>query len=53
MSCDCLSFRQDFEATIAIHPTIGEEFVTFSGWFQRADGKPRDFMPPPKDISLD
>ena len=24
----------DFEASVAIHPTIGEEFVTFGGWGQ-------------------
>jgi hypothetical protein len=43
---------QDFEATIAIHPTIGEEFVTFSGWFQHADGKPKQDMPAPKSDGL-
>jgi hypothetical protein len=44
---------QDFESTIAIHPTIGEEFVTFNGWFQQADGKPRDGMQPPSSIVVD
>ena len=44
---------QDFESTIAIHPTIGEEFVTFHGWFQQADGRPRDGMPPPSSIGID
>lgn len=37
--------RHDFEASVAIHPTIGEEMVTFAGWGQakQADGsmKPR------------
>jgi glutathione reductase (NADPH) len=32
--------RRDFEATCAIHPTIGEEMVTFGGWGQTTDGKP-------------
>jgi len=32
--------RADFEATVAIHPTIAEEMVTFGGWGQK-DGKPR------------
>jgi len=33
--------RADFEASVAIHPTIGEEFVTMGGWGQvkGADGK--------------
>merc|ERR1712157_52152 len=33
--------RADFEAAVAIHPTIGEEFVTMGGWGQTkgADGK--------------
>jgi len=26
--------RHDFEASVAIHPTIAEEFVTFGGWGQ-------------------
>lgn len=30
--------RRDFEAAVAIHPTIGEEFVTFGGWGQTKDG---------------
>lgn len=36
--------RADFEATVAIHPTIGEEFVTFGGWGQDQEGKP--MLPP-------
>jgi len=35
--------RRDFEATCAIHPTIGEEMVTFGGWGQQ-EGKPQ--LPP-------
>jgi len=35
--------RHDFEASMAIHPTIAEEFVTFGGWGQR-DEKP--VLPP-------
>lgn len=33
--------RADFEASVAIHPTIGEEMVTFGGWGQvkNAEGK--------------
>eukprot|EP00927_Polykrikos_kofoidii_P048565 TRINITY_DN42829_c0_g1_i1.p1 TRINITY_DN42829_c0_g1~~TRINITY_DN42829_c0_g1_i1.p1 ORF type:complete len:771 (-),score=170.84 TRINITY_DN42829_c0_g1_i1:732-2990(-) len=40
--------RADFEATVAIHPTIGEEFVTFGGWGQvtGADGKLVPQLPP-------
>ena len=30
--------RADFETTVAIHPTIGEELVTFSNWGQMEDG---------------
>jgi len=26
--------RHDFEASVAIHPTVSEEFVTFGGWGQ-------------------
>lgn len=26
--------RADFEASVAIHPTVSEEFVTFGGWGQ-------------------
>jgi glutathione reductase (NADPH) len=40
--------RHDFEASVAIHPTIAEEMVTFGGWGQVKDGdgvaKPR--LPP-------
>jgi len=39
----------DFEATVAIHPTIGEELVTFGGWGQ-TDGRPRQSLNPPKPI---
>ena len=35
--------RHDFEASVAIHPTIAEELVTFGGWGQVA-GKPK--LPP-------
>jgi len=35
--------RHDFEASVAIHPTIAEEFVTFGGWGQK-DKKP--VLPP-------
>jgi len=35
--------RADFEASVAIHPTIAEEFVTFGGWGQ-SNGKP--LLPP-------
>ena len=31
--------RHDFEASVAIHPTIGEEFVTFGGWGQVKDAE--------------
>ena len=31
--------RADFEASIAIHPTTAEEFVTFGGWGQAKDMK--------------
>ena len=35
--------RRDFEATVAIHPTISEEMVTFGGWGQK-NGRPQ--LPP-------
>jgi hypothetical protein len=46
--------RMDFEASVAIHPTIGEEFVTFSNWGQKFDkdpigkevGKAKPYVPP-------
>lgn len=40
--------RADFEASVAIHPTIGEEFVTFSGWGQtkNSDGSMHPQLPP-------
>jgi glutathione reductase (NADPH) len=33
--------RMDFEASVAIHPTIGEEFVTFGGWGQSKETDPQ------------
>ena len=33
--------RMDFEASVAIHPTIAEEFVTFGGWGQEQDKDPK------------
>lgn len=33
--------RKDFENSVAIHPTISEEMVTFGGWGQTKDGKPQ------------
>jgi glutathione reductase (NADPH) len=36
--------RADFEASVAIHPTIGEELVTFGGWGQDRSGVPQ--LPP-------
>ncbi len=42
----------DFEATVAIHPTIGEEFVTFGGWGQ-SNGRPRQTLKPTPPIVLD
>merc|ERR1711967_168776 len=53
--------RHDFEASVAIHPTISEELVTFGGWGQvptddeRYPGKkkpklaPHQEAPPPKE----
>lgn len=41
--------RRDFDAVCAIHPTIGEEMVTFGGWGQK-DGKPQ--LPPQLDAKL-
>jgi len=40
--------RADFEASVAIHPTIGEEMVTFGGWGQvkNAEGKMVPQLPP-------
>jgi len=45
--------RADFEASVAIHPTIGEEFVTFGGWGQETDaaGKAKPKLPPYVDGS--
>ena len=40
----------DFEASVAIHPTIAEEVVTFAGWGQVQDkaapGGMRPVLPP-------
>ena len=40
--------RADFEASVAIHPTIAEEFVTFGGWGQvkAADGTMKPQLAP-------
>jgi len=40
--------RADFEASVAIHPSIAEEFVTFGGWGQvkAADGSMKPQLPP-------
>ena len=41
--------RADFEASVAIHPTVAEEFVTFGGWGQEKDpatGAARPQLPP-------
>ena len=40
--------RRDFEAAVAIHPTIAEEFVTFGGWGQTKgdDGVARPYLAP-------
>jgi glutathione reductase (NADPH) len=41
--------RADFEASVAIHPTVAEEFVTFGGWGQSkpdAAGAKRPVLPP-------
>jgi len=40
--------RRDFEASVAIHPTISEEFVTFGGWGQvkGEDGQMKPQLPP-------
>merc|ERR1712157_600602 len=39
--------RADFEASVAIHPTIGEEFVTFGGWGQVKEGDTVKVQLPP------
>jgi len=31
--------KRDFEAAVAIHPTVAEEFVTFGHWGQQKDGE--------------
>jgi len=40
--------RADFEASVAIHPTIAEEFVTFGGWGQKMEpsGAKKVLLPP-------
>lgn len=40
--------RADFEASMAIHPTIAEEIVTMGGWGQvkQADGSMKPQLPP-------
>jgi len=39
--------RADFEASVAIHPVIAEEFVTFAGWGQEKVGdKTQPQLPP-------
>merc|ERR1719263_1389918 len=44
--------RHDFEASVAIHPTISEELVTFGGWGQvptddeRYPGKKKPHLAP-------
>ncbi|KAJ8602249.1 hypothetical protein CTAYLR_003628 [Chrysophaeum taylorii] len=40
--------RRDFEASVAIHPTIAEEFVTFGGWGQKktTDGTLKPWLAP-------
>uniref|UniRef100_A0A7S3B0X9 Pyridine nucleotide-disulphide oxidoreductase dimerisation domain-containing protein n=1 Tax=Haptolina ericina TaxID=156174 RepID=A0A7S3B0X9_9EUKA len=52
--------RADFEASVAIHPTISEEFVTFGGWGQQPDGAggkkpmlPPYLKPHPKPLTPD
>merc|ERR1719221_1791586 len=39
--------RADFEASVAIHPTIAEEVVTFGGWGQVKDGDTVKVQLPP------
>eukprot|EP00913_Durusdinium_trenchii_P019241 g18083.t1 len=39
--------RADFEASVAIHPTIAEEFVTFGGWGQQQQGDKVSALLPP------
>eukprot|EP00434_Breviolum_minutum_P022088 symbB.v1.2.019501.t1/scaffold1595.1/size109920/10 len=43
--------RADFEASVAIHPTIGEEFVTFGGWGQDRSGDQVKAQLPPYLLS--
>lgn len=50
--------RSDFDASVAIHPTVAEEMVTMGGWGQDKDGRPRlrpspkPEAPPPKSDRL-
>ena len=37
--------RADFEASVAIHPTVAEEMVTFGGWGQDSEAK-KVVLPP-------
>jgi len=39
--------RRDFEACVAIHPTIGEEFVTMANWGQKKSGDRLSVVLPP------
>ncbi len=39
---DSLARHQDVEATTAVHGTIGEEWVTSSGWFQGCDARRKE-----------
>lgn len=39
--------RRDFEAAVAIHPTIAEEFVTMSNWGQKKLGEQLKVVLPP------
>lgn len=41
----------DFEQTVALHPTIGEELITFGGWGKNKEGKPVRHAPP-KPVAL-
>lgn len=43
--------RADFEASVAIHPTIAEEFVTFGGWGQDKSGEKVKAQLPPYILS--
>ena len=45
--------RRDFEASVAIHPTIAEELVTFGGWGKKNDKPwlPPYLDPPPSKLT--